>query len=71
MENTISKEEIKKILPKVIERKKTRRRPTKRKNEEDEDEDDKDWADTGRKRSSPKFHCPDIGCEATFSKEVS
>ena len=72
----LSKEEIKKILPKVIERKKTRRRPTKRKNDEDEDdddkvEDDKDWGDTGRKRSSPKFHCPDIGCEATFSKEVS
>ena len=77
----LAKEEIKNILPKVIERKKTRRRPVKRKKEEDEDEDDKDedgkdddgkdWGETGRKRSSQKFHCPDINCEASFPKEVA
>jgi len=72
----LAKEEVKNILPKVIERKKTRRRPVKRKKEEDDDdddrdEDDRDWGETGRKRPSQKFHCPDINCEASFPKEAS
>ena len=70
------KEEVKKILPKEIERTKTRRRPVKRKKEEDDDdddrdEDDRDWCETGRKRPSQKFHCPDTNCEASFPKEVT
>ena len=71
----LAKEEIKKILPKMMDRKKTRRKPAKRKNEEDEDgedkdDNDKDWGDTGRKRSSQKFLCPDTDCETSFTKEV-
>ena len=72
----LAKEEIKQILPKTVERKKTTKgKPAKRKNEEDEDDDDrgdddKDWGDTARKRPSQKFHCPDTDCVASFSKEV-
>jgi len=71
----LAKEEIKKILPKMMDRKKTRRKPAKRKKEEDEDVDDKgdndkDWGDAGRKRSSQKFLCPDSDCETSFTKEV-
>ena len=80
----LAKEEIKKILPKVVEQKKTRRRPFKRKKEQEEDdrdEDDKDedgkdedyrdLGETGKKRPSQKFECPDISCEASFPKEVT
>ena len=82
----VAKEEIKKILSKVDERKKRGRKPV-RKNTKNEDEDEDDeWnvddckdleadAYSGRKksdkrRSSNIFPCPHTVCGATFTKEV-
>ena len=81
----VAKEEIKKILSKVDERKKGGRKPIKKKNNEELDEDGNEWNgaaedDTDRgettrkkfnKRSSRIFCCPDTNCGATFAKEVS
>ena len=71
----VAKEEIKKILSKVDERKKGGRKPIKKKNNEELDEDGTDRGETTRKkfnkRSSRIFCCPDTNCGATFAKEVS
>ena len=78
----VAKEEIKKILSKVDERKKRGRRPVKNKKNEEEHDDEwnvddcTDWgadADSGgkklenRRSSSRIFRCPHMDCGETFA----